>query len=61
MRGKSQIKTVDGGDRQAVEGLVQETMLRAWRNLHVLHDDPKAAHPWPLTVARERTGWLLPP
>ncbi|WP_329138375.1 sigma-70 family RNA polymerase sigma factor [Streptomyces sp. NBC_01476] len=41
------------GDRQAAEDLVQETMLRAWKNLDVLHDDgPEAARPWLLTVSR---------
>lgn len=40
------------GDRQTAEDLVQETMLRAWRNLDILPDDPRAARPWLLTVSR---------
>lgn len=40
------------GDRQAAEDLVQETMLRAWRNLDILPDDPRAVRPWLLTVSR---------
>jgi RNA polymerase sigma-70 factor (ECF subfamily) len=40
------------GDRQAAEDLVQETMLRAWLHLDILHDDPRAIRPWLLTVSR---------
>jgi RNA polymerase sigma-70 factor (ECF subfamily) len=40
------------GDRQAAEDLVQETMLRAWRNLDSLRGDPARLRPWLLTVAR---------
>jgi RNA polymerase sigma-70 factor, ECF subfamily len=40
------------GDCQAAEDLVQETMLRAWRNLDALHPDPRLVRPWLLTVAR---------
>ncbi|MFF3561809.1 sigma-70 family RNA polymerase sigma factor [Streptomyces sp. NPDC002574] len=40
------------GDRQAAEDLVQETMLRAWRHLDILPDDPRAVRPWLLTVSR---------
>jgi RNA polymerase sigma-70 factor (ECF subfamily) len=40
------------GDRAAAEDLVQETMLRAWRNLDVLPDDPRSVRPWLLTVSR---------
>jgi RNA polymerase sigma-70 factor, ECF subfamily len=40
------------GDRHAAEDLVQETMLRAWRNLDVLNSDPLALRPWLYTVAR---------
>lgn len=39
-----------GGDRQAAEDLLQETMLRAWRNLRTLED--ASARSWLLTVAR---------
>lgn len=38
------------GDRQAAEDLLQETMLRAWRNLPTLED--ASARAWLLTVAR---------
>ncbi|KJS59242.1 sigma-70 family RNA polymerase sigma factor [Streptomyces rubellomurinus] len=40
------------GDRQRAEDVVQETLVRAWRNLHRL--DPQAAslRPWLVTVAR---------
>lgn len=47
------------GDRQAAEDLVQETMLRAWRNLHVLHEDPRSVRPWLLTVSRRLAIDLL--
>ncbi|MBY8888940.1 sigma-70 family RNA polymerase sigma factor [Streptomyces sp. PTM05] len=40
------------GDRQAAEDLMQETMLRAWRHLGALHEDPRSVRPWLLTVAR---------
>ncbi|MER6273803.1 sigma-70 family RNA polymerase sigma factor [Streptomyces sp. NPDC001797] len=40
------------GDRQTAEDLVQEAMLRAWRNLDILPDDPRAVRPWLLTVSR---------
>ncbi|MET7290506.1 sigma-70 family RNA polymerase sigma factor [Streptomyces sp. NPDC005573] len=40
------------GDRQAAEDLLQETMLRAWRNLDVLYDDHRSVRPWLLTVSR---------
>ncbi|MFD9125936.1 sigma-70 family RNA polymerase sigma factor [Kitasatospora sp. NPDC059571] len=41
------------GDRQRAEDVVQETLVRAWRNIHRL--DPTAAgslRPWLVTVAR---------
>jgi len=38
------------GDRHAAEDLLQETMLRAWRNLHTLEE--ASARAWLLTVAR---------
>ena len=51
--GPSLLRTIAGwtrGDREAAEDLLQETMLRAWRNLHTLDDRP--IRPWLLTVAR---------
>lgn len=38
------------GDRQYAEDVVQETMMRAWRNSPAL--DPDRAGPWLFTVAR---------
>jgi RNA polymerase sigma-70 factor (ECF subfamily) len=38
------------GDRCAAEDLLQETMLRAWRNIESLGERP--VRPWLLTVAR---------
>ena len=40
------------GDRQIAEDLMQETMMRAWRNLDKLDRDPVALRPWLMTVAR---------
>ena len=40
------------GDRQIAEDLMQETMLRAWRNLDKLDPDPASLRPWLMTVAR---------
>ena len=51
--GASLLRTISGwtrGDREAAEDLLQETMLRAWRNLHTLDERP--IRPWLLTVAR---------
>ena len=51
--GPSLLRTIAGwtrGDREAAEDLLQETMLRAWRNLHTLDERP--IRPWLLTVAR---------
>jgi RNA polymerase sigma-70 factor, ECF subfamily len=39
-----------GGDHQYAEDVVQETLLRAWRNANAL--DPEHAGPWLYTVAR---------
>lgn len=41
-----------GGDWQAAEDLLQETMMRAWRNLDTLNTDPLVLRPWLRTVAR---------
>jgi len=40
------------GDWQAAEDLLQETMMRAWRNLDLLDSDPLVLRPWLRTVAR---------
>lgn len=41
-----------GGDRGAAEDVVQETLLRAWRQPDALHPSRGPARPWLLTVAR---------
>lgn len=42
-----------GGDRQRAEDIVQETLLRAWRNAHKLGASGQASiRPWLVTVAR---------
>jgi len=40
------------GERQTAEDLVQETMLRAWRHVDKLPDDPAGERRWLFTVAR---------
>ncbi|MFB9184196.1 sigma-70 family RNA polymerase sigma factor [Dactylosporangium sucinum] len=40
------------GDRETALDLMQETMLRAWRNLDVLAEDVRSLRPWLYTVAR---------
>ncbi|MFC9972443.1 sigma-70 family RNA polymerase sigma factor [Spirillospora sp. NPDC127200] len=41
-----------GGDRQWAEDVVQETMIRAWRNSGRLEARPVSLMPWLATVAR---------
>jgi RNA polymerase sigma-70 factor (ECF subfamily) len=41
-----------GNDRGRAEDVVQETMLRAWRNGQVLERTPSALRAWLFTVAR---------
>jgi len=42
-----------GGDRQRAEDIVQETLLRAWRNAHRLGTQgQQSLRPWLVTVAR---------
>lgn len=40
------------GERQTAEDLVQETMLRAWRHVGTLPEDPIRERRWLFTVAR---------
>ena len=40
------------GDRARAEDIVQETLLRAWRNADVLDDDVRPVRPWLFTVAQ---------
>src|SRR5262245_53158619 len=40
------------GDSHAAEDLMQETLLRAWRNLDSLHTDVDSVRPWLFTVGR---------
>jgi RNA polymerase sigma-70 factor (ECF subfamily) len=41
-----------GGDRVAAEDVVQETLVRAWRNPHVLTNGKGSNRGWLLTVTR---------
>ena len=41
-----------GNDRVRAEDVVQETLLRAWRNRAVLEGSPAAVRSWLFTVAR---------
>ncbi|ARF81008.1 sigma-70 family RNA polymerase sigma factor [Kitasatospora aureofaciens] len=40
------------GDRQRAEDVVQETLVRAWRNIHRLDPQVDSLRPWLVTVAR---------
>ena len=40
------------GDRARAEDIVQETLLRAWRNLEQLDDAVRPVRPWLFTVAQ---------
>ncbi|MFG2846412.1 sigma-70 family RNA polymerase sigma factor [Kitasatospora sp. NPDC048296] len=40
------------GDRQHAEEVVQETLVRAWRNIHRLDPQAGSLRPWLVTVAR---------
>ncbi|XVV17652.1 sigma-70 family RNA polymerase sigma factor [Actinoplanes sp. CA-131856] len=43
------------GEQHAAEDLLQETMIRAWRNLHKVPDEHQGARRWLFTVARRIT------
>jgi RNA polymerase sigma-70 factor, ECF subfamily len=43
---------LNGGQQEVAEDMLQETMLRAWRNLDRLEHDPKRLQAWLSTVAR---------
>lgn len=47
------------GDRNRAEDVVQETLLRAWRNTQVLDQTRRSARAWLFTVARRIAidGW----
>ena len=40
------------GDRTGADDVVQETLLRAWRNPQILAQDPATMRSWMMTVAR---------
>lgn len=47
------VMRLTGGDRQRAEDIVQETLLRAWRNAHRLGVQGQGSlRPWLVTVAR---------
>ncbi|MFC4002351.1 sigma-70 family RNA polymerase sigma factor [Prauserella oleivorans] len=48
-----------GGERARAEDVVQETLLRAWRNPKVLDQSQRSARAWLFTVARRIAidGW----
>jgi len=40
------------GDPQRAEDIVQEVLVRAWRNATTLRQDPRPVRPWLFTIAR---------
>lgn len=46
------VMRLTGGDRQRAEDIVQETLLRAWRNPQSLDPARGSVRPWLFTVAR---------
>jgi RNA polymerase sigma-70 factor (ECF subfamily) len=48
----SYVLRLTAGDRQRAEDVVQETMVRAWRQAGKLSDAPQSLMPWLATVAR---------
>ncbi|PRX51296.1 RNA polymerase sigma-70 factor (ECF subfamily) [Prauserella shujinwangii] len=53
------VLTLTGNDRQWAEDVVQETLIRAWRNADKLDRDPEMLRAWLYTVARRIVidGW----
>ncbi|WP_052373034.1 sigma-70 family RNA polymerase sigma factor [Amycolatopsis taiwanensis] len=51
--------TLTGGDRLWAEDVVQETLIRAWRNADKLDTEPEMLRAWLFTVARRIVidGW----
>ncbi|WP_250007566.1 sigma-70 family RNA polymerase sigma factor [Actinoplanes sp. M2I2] len=45
-------RTLTPGDPHAAEDIVQETLLRVWRNADRLHSTPEELRPWLFTVVR---------
>ncbi|GIM93020.1 RNA polymerase sigma factor [Paractinoplanes toevensis] len=46
------IRTLTRSEPGAAEDLLQETMLRAWRNIHMIPSETENARRWLFTVAR---------
>lgn len=46
------VMRLNAGDRQSAEDIVQEAMLRAWRNTDSLRGSDRPIRPWLFTVAR---------
>lgn len=53
------VVTLTGGDRLWAEDVVQETLIRAWRNADKLDREPEMLRAWLYTVARRIVidGW----
>lgn len=53
------VLTLTAGDRQWAEDVVQETLIRAWRNADKLDREPEMLRAWLYTVARRIVidGW----
>jgi RNA polymerase sigma-70 factor, ECF subfamily len=46
------VMRLNAGDRHLAEDIMQETMLRAWRNIDSLRGSGRPLRPWLFTVAR---------